>query len=422
MKKLRRERLLLLFLSGCFLIGSLGIWIQFPLSAPVHGLDWNGADPVWWRRYAAVPFVLCMGLALALLFSTLERYGAWLLAAAIVALFAVPVTALLLDAAWVERYVNDGIERDRFQFLITFLGGIPNTNFNPFVTSADAFQYLPDRLRIVGNLLGWGWTLCLFAALGIVLVMRRLERIPSLRAVLLPGAAGTALIALLGSSVLMADLRYRQADQRLGRGDYRGALEAYATAIGNDPMLGQSRLFLLNVAKAYYQVGGSGDPRGQLYADQTLGAVEQASAKARLAASATYDDGTTLGRALTRMARRREAELWVNQGMVAYSNGDLGSAAASLRLVLARHQNWNYVRFFLARVLGRLREFDEARRHLESLLMTTHDVAFKATIHNALGDVHAAAGRLEQARAEYAQGYALDKTGNLWAVKGLGGT
>lgn len=422
MKQLRRERLLLLFLTCCFLVGAQGIWVQFPISAAVHGLDWNGADPAWWRRYSALPFVLCMGLALALLFSTLERYGAWLLAATIATLFAVPLTALLLDPIWVERYVNDGIERDRLQFLITFLGGIPNTNFNPFLTSADGYQYLPDRLRIVGNLLGWGWTLCLFSALGIVLVMRRLERIRSLRAVLLPAAAGIALTALLGSSVLMADLRYRQADQRLARGDYRGALEAYAAAIENDPLLGQSRLFLGNVAKTYYQIGGSGDPRGQLYAYQNLGAADQESAKARLSASAAYDDGTALGKALARMARRREAELWVNQGMEAYRNADLGSAAASLRQVLTKHEDRSYVRFFLARVLSRLREFDEAGRHLQHLLTTTHDIAFKATIHNALGDVHAAAGRLEQARAQYAQGYALDRTGNLWAVKGLGGT
>lgn len=422
MKRNRRERLLLISLTLCISVGVFGVWIRFPLSAPIHGLEWQSADPAWWRRFAALPFLLCLIPSMGALFLGYRRLGSLLLAAAIVALIAVPSLGCLVDTQWFERYVNDGIEQGRFQFLISFLGGIPSANFNPFMSQADGYQYLPDRVRILANMLGWGWTICLAAVAGLIFVLRRLERLMSLGEVLKPAIVGIVLLAVAGSNVLLADLRYRQGDQRLSVGDYRGALAAYTAALDGDPLLGQSRVFLYNVSRVYYQLGGADDPRGQLYVDQNFTAEAQEIAKALLIISAAHNDGTALGAALARMARRREAELWISQSMRAYRNHDLGSSAIGLRRVLATHDNWRYVHFFLGRVLGQLREFDEAERQLNNLLKTVQNRSLEAAIYNALGDVHAAAGKLEQARGDYAKAYALDKTGNLWAIRGLGGT
>ena len=401
-------------------LGAQGVWIHYPLSLPVHGLDWHGTDPAVWRRFAAAPFLLLLTMALVLLLSGRPRSGQVLLALAIVFLLAVPGLAWLLDPAWLINYIQDGVQYDKFQFYIPLSGGIPSTSFDPFLSSPDKFQYLPDRARIIMDMLGWGWSVCLLGVSALVLLLHRSAKIFSLRSMAWSVVGGVMVIGLLGFNTLRAEFNYRTGDQRLGLGDYAGALQAYKLAIERDPLLARSPVYLYNVAKAYYQLAGANDPRGQLYAD-TVVKTNQERAKALLAISATHPDDSTLGQALSRMAYRKEAELWLSQSVRAYKNGALGTAVFGLRRVLAAHESPS-TRFFLARVLGQLREFGEAQQQLQQLLPVVHNTSVQAAIYNALGDVHAAAGRLEQARLAYAQSYKLDKSGNLWAIKGLGGT
>ncbi|MDO8412569.1 MAG: hypothetical protein Q7S51_02140 [Gallionellaceae bacterium] len=420
MKVVGQQWILMIAVVCILAVGAQGVWISYPLSLPIPGLDWQGVGPAGWRRFLAAPFLFFLASALLLLLLGRQRSASWALVMACVSLLAVPGVAWLLDATWLNRYIEEGVQYDKFQFYIPLSGGIPSTSFDPYLNSPDKYQYLPDRARIIVDILGWGWSVCVLGMLALLGLLRRAGKISSLHNIFWPVLGGVVVIGLMGMNTLRADLNYRTGDQRLGLGDYTGALKAYTLAINCDPVLASSPVYLQNVAKAYYQLRGADDPRGQLYAD-ALSKVNQERAKALLAFSAASPDDSALGRALSKMAERKEAELWVNQSVRAYKNGDLGTAVFGLRRVLAAKDSPS-TRFFLARVLGQLREFDEAERQLKQLLSGIQNASVQAAIYNALGDVHAAAGHLEQARTDYAMSYKLDKSGNLWAIKGLGGT
>lgn len=419
---IRQQWIVLAFLVLGVVAGAHGTWIHYPLSSPIRGLDWRSLDPSWWRSFAAAPFIICMFSAVYFLLSNNVRIGSVFLAAAAVAILAIPEYILLGDSFWFKTYIDDGLQHDKFQFLIPFLGGTPSTNFDPYLNSPDKFQYLPDRARIVMAMLGWGWIVSLIGLLALMMLLRRLGKLPSLRRVLLASGAGVLLIGMIFSGALRADLAYRKGDQQLELGNYGSALKAYARAIELDPQLANSSVYLHNVSKAYYQTGGANDPRAYLYMADVVTAVGQEGAKALLATTTTTNDGSELGRALNRMALRRISELWINEGVRAYKHGDFGTVTLGLRRVLSQHQDWRHARFFLARVLGELRQFDDAASQLNDLLPTINNNSIKAAIYSALGDVHAAAGHVAEARRHYVMSYSLDKSSNLWAIKGLGGT
>ena len=420
--KIRQQWVLLGILACGMAAGAQGVWIHYPLSLPVQGLGWHSLDPSWWRRFAAAPFLISLIAATFLLSSGKTRSGSLFLAASSIAILAIPTIALLGDSTWLNTYVEDGSQYDRLQFLIPFLGGIPSTNFDPYLNSPDKFQYLPDRARIVMSMLGWGWSVSLIGLIAFVLLLRRLGWLPSLRLVFISSVIGVLLIGVMLPNTLRADLIYRRGDQLLELGNYKSALQAYSDAIELDPQLANSSIYLHNVAKAYYQLLGANDPRAYLYMADMGTAVGREGAKALLITSAAGDDGSALGKALNRMARRRVADLWINEGIRACKHGDFGAAALGLRRVLAENDNWRHARYFLARVLGELHEFGEAERQLDELLSTVSNNSIKAAIYSALGDVKAAAGDVAEARKYYALSYSFDKTGNLWAIKGLGGT
>lgn len=350
------------------------------------------------------------------------RSGSLFLAASIVALLAVPELILLVDSTWLQTYVEDGSQHDKLQFLIPLLGGIPSTNFDPYLNSPDKFQYLPDRMRIIRAMLGWGWSVCLIALIALTALLRRIGKVSSLRRIFLFSMVGILLIAAIGSDTLRADLSYRRGDQLLGLGNYKSALQAYSHAIDLDPQLANSNVYLRNVSKAYYQLGGSNDPRGYLYLSDVVTILGQENTKAMLDRSMAGNDGSELGKALSRMVQRRIAELWINESIRAYMHGDFGTAAIGLRRILSENNDWRHAHFFLARVLGKLHDFDDAVLQYNKLLLTVSNNSIRAAIYSALGDVHAAAGHVAEARKCYAMSYSLDKTGNLWAIKGLGGT
>lgn len=404
------------------LAGALGEWIGFPLSAPIQGLDWDSADPAWLRRYPAAPFLLLLTAAPGALLLNGRRIGTWLLAVSGAALLAVPAGILLFDPTWLYRSVEDSSQFDAlYYFANTFLD-VPNADYAPQLRHADAFQYLPDRAWIAGALLAWGWGLCLLAWVAVVLLLRRARLLPSLKGLVPPLALAGLAALVAGAPALMADFRYRQADQRLALGDYRGALASYTAALDHDPVLGYSKVFLINAARTYYQKDGSTSPFvGVWLADsqRTLGFETR---KAGLTAAAAAADDSPLGLALGRLARRQTAELWVAQGLAYLKRGDPGAAAFGFRKALNEYRDWRHARWFFARALLDLKNFDESEQLLDELATTVHNPSVRANVYNALGDAAAGAGEQAKARKAYATAYSLDSKENLWAMKGLSGS
>ena len=150
--------------------------------------------------------------------------------------------------------------------------------------------------------------------------------------------------------------------------------------------------------------------------------MTQDSINALLVASIMSGDDSLLGEALSNMARKMEAERLIKKSLRAYESNDLGTASIGLRRVLQSYPEWRHAQYFMGFILGQLREYEAADRELNVLLLSIHKDIVKAVIYNTLGDIHSSAGNLEQARDNYSRSYKLDKTANLWAIKGLGGT
>lgn len=418
-----RQHYVLLAGITCVIVGStLGVWIDYPLSNSVRGLDWRMQDAIVWRNFLALPFLGFFIAALTLLLTGWKPIGSLLLSVAIVALLTVPALIWLLDSSWITTYINDIVQYEQIQFIVLFLGGTPNAGYGTYLKGVDSFQYLTDRAHITLDMLGWGWIISCIGILAVVWLLRRSGDLVSLHKTFWPAALGVIILGVTGSNTLRADLHYRAADQRLGLGDYNGALDDYVMALELDPFLAQSKTYLNNVSKAYYQLGGANDMRGQLYLANTSTNLSRESVNALLIASKTGSDGSNMGNALSEMAGRTESDTLIKNSLRAYKFGDLGTAAINLQRVLVANPHWRHARYFRAYVLGKLRAFDEADRELNDLLLTVDKDAIKAVIYNALGDVHSAAGHLDQAREYYARSYKLDKSSNLWAIKGLGGT
>lgn len=405
-------------------LGATAPWIGFPLGAPVRGLDWDSAAPLLLQRLPALPVLLLLAAALGAMLCGARRVGACLLGLGVAAWLAVPQMAWLLDATWLLRYADEAYQRNSLQFFLHSFVTVPNTGIDRFLTRADAFQYLTDRAQVVMAMLAWGWYFCGLAVLAIALLLHRAGRLPGL-AFCAPVITVPVLLLAAGAPVLRAEFHYRQADQRLALGDHAGALEAYAAALADDPVLGRSPTFVLNVAQAAYQKDGQANPSAQLYRTlaSSAGARSLQAGKLQLAAArATLVDTSLLGEALAAMARRTEAELWLKQGMMQYQRGALELAALGFRQALAEYPGWQHARFCLARILTEQKAFDAGALLLQALATDIHDPSTRANVYNALGDLEAAAGRPQQARSAYAAAYALDAEGNLWAVKGLSGT
>ena len=416
------HEIMLVALACIVIVSAHGVWIDYPISAVVRGLNWQLDNVVLWHNLLALPYLLLLTLALIFILFGWKKTGSLLLATSLLALLSVPISILLFDSSWLKSYIEDVTQYEQLQFIVRFTGGIPNAEFGSYLKGIDDFHYLTDRFLITLNMLGWGWIVCFISSGFLVWLLYQKNRLHSLAMIFWPLLIGVVITAIIGSKILRADFQYRAADQSLGLGDYNGALDHYSQALQQDPSLGESRTYMNNVSKAYYQLGGSTDARGQLYLANNSSNLTLDSINALLVASKMSNDGSLLSTALSNMARRAEAEHLIKKSLRAYKFSDLGTASITIQRVLQTHPEWRHARYFKAHVLGQLHEYNTADQELSDLLLSVHKNTVKAILYNALGDIQSASGNIDRARDYYSQSYKLDKTNNLWAIKGLGGT
>lgn len=423
LKKLPLELLLLAAVIAIALVAARAPWLQFPLSPAVRGLDFNSSDPSLLRRLPALPFLLLFGAGLAAAGLRQARLAIWLLGAAIGALIALPVFAWMIDTTWFQRYLLDSIDLQKLLAFVNSFVDAPNISLNVLaVKGAEDYRYLPDRLSIIAAMLGWGWMICLLATVVCVLLLRRLGRLPALATLIAPLALSALFLLLAGFHALAGDFFFRQADQRMALGDYTGALSAYSRAVENDAQLGRCPNLMLSVTRASFQQNGPGSPYGRMYLALARSSDLSVTNASLLDAVLAAPETGTLGPPLKEMALYMQAQLWSKRGLQAFHRGEYSAAELAFQRALNARPEWRHVRYFLARTLWMLRAHDESLVQLDILSTRISNPPILANIYNTIGDVQASAGRPELSRQAYQQAYTLDNKGNLWAVKGLGGT
>jgi tetratricopeptide (TPR) repeat protein len=389
----------------------------------VRGLDFGASDPSLLRQLPALPFLLLFSTGLLAAGLRQPRLAAWLLGAAIGALLALPVYAWMLDTTWFQRYLLDSIDLQKLLAFVNSFVDAPNISLNVLaVKGAEDYRYLPDRLDIIAAMLGWGWMISLLASVAALLLLRRLDRLPPLSALLAPLALSVLLLLLASLPALRGDFFFRQADQRMALGDYSAALASYTRAIENDAQLGRSPTLMLSVTRASFQQSGTASPYGRMYLAVAQSGSLSVTHASLLDAVVAAPDAGPLGAPLKDMALRLQAQLWYKRGLQAFRRGEYSAAELAFRRALNAHPDWRHVQFSLARTLWMLHAHDESLVQLDQLTLRISNPSILANIYNTIGDVQASAGRPELARQAYQQAYTLDDKGNLWAVKGLGGT
>lgn len=419
----------LIVLGAVILTGGIaGDWLRFPVSSPVEGIGMpvmqaaGGGTPPLTAYLLVAPFCALMAVG-ALLLPWSRRHGTLAIGAAVAALALVPAYFILQDSFWLLRYVEDSTQNGEIHRFMKSTVASGNSGYVFYIRNAPEFEYLSDRANIVRGMIGIGWLITVIGAVATCIGLHKYGRLSSLRDFKRSAAlAFIAGIAILGAAPLIGELRHRQGDAMLARGNYDDAIEAYSTALMLDPVLGHSRMFLVKVSRAYYQREGGEYLLAQPFLAWSEAVPSPESAKVRLRSLSLSPVASPFTEPLRRMSVRMEEEIWLRQGLSAHLAGKPASAVDNYRRVLRAFPEWREARFYLARALLELREFDESVKLCGQLADSIGNPSLQADMKSAMGDAYSAWGKEDLARAAYTDANTIDQSGNLWAMRGLSGT
>jgi hypothetical protein len=380
------------------------------------------------HRLAAAPFLVLFAAALVAVAFGWSFAGALLIGGAIAALLAFPLCLMLFDPAAIHAFVQDSVEETGVQYFLSQFVQTPNIAVTEPATDANTYLYLGGRAGIAFRIIGWGWVLCVAGVLVVVALLRRGTLLAGAGAMLPSLLAGAFALVIVGMPALVADIRFRQGDHALDRGEYARAIDDYTSALAFDAALGDSETFMTNVARAYYEQSGNSNPYGQIFVvnsepdvSKTDPGLEQKQAL-MIDAIAGARKGTAMADALQRMSVRTDAELWIDQALVDYGKKNYGAAVVELRHALSDCPDWRQSKFFLGYTLAQMHDFDGSAQLFHELAPTVQNPWMLANVYNGLGDAYAGAGEPGRARAAYAQAFDLDDKWDFWAMKGISGT
>lgn len=422
-RKTYRFDLLELLALVMIVAGSFSVWFLYPLSSPVQGISRSPiAEAVSITGYMATPALAGAAAVVLLLLFGLYRASLWGLTCIMAYLVFAPLAVLFVNSAVVYKYLDD---INQYYALVTFIRnviGIPKSMDGFSIVEANSIQYLTDRAMLSFHIMGWGWWLTVIGCLILTTLVAKKTRTYTLGKLSGLFFGLIALMMLSGTGNLVGDFYYRQADQRMALGDHAGALHAYAKALDYDGSLENSDTFTLKVSKAYYQNQGALHPYAQLYIAVTENDTGVNVVKGELALLGHGKFDSKIGQALSRMALRKEMEIMIRQALIGYSQGSMVGAARDLKYALDLGYKGQDARFYLARILYDLHEYNDSIVLYQGLIDEINDAALKASLYNALGDVYAGSKDYTSARQAYSMAYSLNKKNNLWAIKGLSGT
>ena len=418
--------------TGLLLAGALGPWLDFPLSASLYPKDLL----VHWPELGMIS-VKTMLLLIGLLAGVAWLSGIRLLmliaslAAAMVLLYF--VYSWLSNDQWLPRYLSESEQREAVQaFLSQYYW--PNLNPEPTVTLETDYEYLPDQLRVFWYSSGWGFGFCM---LGLILLLLDYLMVTPAK-----GLASMTIVLLLGTTVLVlffpllnAEFKQRQGDELLGSGRIRDAISTYETTLRMNPLLQDSKRFLLKASRAYYQLEGENSLLGGYYlassrtrwvigsplSEATRQDLEQS---AKILTNVLQSDyrGTLLETAILHQSIEEYHKILIEQGLDAYAEAQPSRSLSLFQEALHGDKKQLHAGFFLAHVQRELGLVPDAVTTLgEMLKLVDHDT-IRADLLCTLGDTYSRGQQPLMARKAYTECLKADSLYNFRAVFDLGGT
>ena len=419
--------------SVLLLAGALGPWLDFPLSRSLYPKDllvpWFHQDMVSYKW-----MLLSIGLSAGL---------GWLLRIRLLLLMASLAAGLLLlnfmhdwmlDDQWLPRYLTESEQREAVQaFLSEYYW--PNLNPEPTVRLQTDFTYLSDQLRVLWYSSGWGFGFCLIGM--ILLLLDYLMTSPA------AGMMTTVTVLLLFGVIITvlffplfnAELKQRRGDELLASGKYRDAISAFEISLRMDPVLWDSKRFLLKASRAYYQLEGEHSLLGGYYlASSRIHWVTQRALRqgvkedlehSVMILTNTLDSnyrGSLLETAILRQSVEEYRKIRIQQGLDAFVEGRLPLSLSLFQEVLNEDHEQLHAGFFLAHVQRELGLFQEAVATLDEMLQLVDHDSMRADLLCTLGDTFSLSDQSLLARKAYMQCIQADSLYNFRAVFDLGGT
>lgn len=414
-------------------LGALSSWVQFPLTGSVIPLRIDGLR--------STPLVNSQGALIGMLIAMIMigwlRGLRWVLIGCGLALLAISGVFFLDLVAggngWLVRFVAESGQREALELFIRDAYW-PNLNPEPTVTLASEFEFLLDRIRVAWSAVGLGWMQTAAAGAFILVAVAVSNR---RYFILVPlGVFAVALgIVTTGYPLIEAEIAHHRGDTYLASGRPRAALQEYRSAAASDPVLTESRRFLIKASYAYLMLLGDSSDLAAIYLTDTR---KTASSKLQLTptrrqqlsdehlrlarARSISADGSFLERAIRRQANVLDTQLWITQGLMALNTHSLGEARQAFQQALAITPTALDARFFLGHMEILLGMRQQAVSTLTVALMEVENTAVRADVACTLGDALRDEEQLTAARSEYDKCLSLDNFFNFRAVRSLGGT
>lgn len=414
--------------------GTLGAWLQFPLTGSLKA-------PMLGGRLIETPLLDSQGALLTIVIALVIAGWLvglrWLLVACGLALLALAgwfyLDLVAGDQGWLVRFVSESGQRVALENFTEDLYW-PNLNPEPTAALVSEFEHLPERIRAAWGAVGKGWLHTVAAGAAILAAVAIGSRLYTLLA--LAGVLSVALgLVAAGYPLIQAELEHRKGDAYLAAGRPRAALLAYESAIRADPVLAESRPFLVKASYAYLILLGKSSDLAVVYLADTRNtgtpeleltpAMQQRLTDAHLLLKRVGDTLSPAGPlegAIRRQASTLDSRLWVTQGSMALNAGLPSEALQAFRRALAKNPRALDALFFLGHTELLLGMRQQAITTLARTLALVRNAPIRADVACTLGDALRGETRLTAARSEYARCLALDDIYNFRAVRSLGGT
>ena len=409
------------------MVGSVSIWLRFPMSAPVAGtavpllvpgLPGLGL-PIGTLFFGLLVFMLVASLLRWRLLTVVAWGLAWL------ALFYFPWQLIFHDPQWLLQFMRDSVMRGDLQrFNNSHM--MVNKGVEPSLMYITDFEHLTDRASLVWRMLGWGWILSLLGLMifAIGQFLRRGFPVSARNFLLLSVLSPVLLMMGVGISSLIGDWQHYRGDHLLATGAPKEAVQAYAKAIHRDPLLGHSAAFLTKVSKAYYLAYGAAEPHAHLYLlNEELVLKVLNAAESRLASMSSVTLAPSpFSASMTALIRKKRAETYLGQSLFADKVGELNVAIKYYQWVLQIDPTLVNAQYFLAKTLMDVRNLDAGMQIALTLPDKVYHTSVKADFYSLIGDGYRLQGQMDKAREAYSASYELDSKDNYRPLKELSGT
>jgi tetratricopeptide (TPR) repeat protein len=279
-------------------------------------------------------------------------------------------------------------------------------------------ETLMDRFMASLYFIDWGWELCLFGSLLILLDGFVRDRWKTVRWTVLPLILILGAQAILLFNGLVAEYLRMKGDRDITLGQYMRAIKQYERAQLWNLQLARSERAHLRLGEAYYHLGMPSHPNARFYRGDRY--AQQLNFKAALAEYLLVVQEASPP--LREVIEKRLAWTYVSMGMALFRKGEVGPAIGDWERALDHDPAQVQAVYFLSRAYFDQSCYEQSLAMSRLLLSKSGDQLLNADVQATIGDNYWKLNDFDNARQAYQASKRLDSHGNFRIFKSLGGT